>query len=157
MTAVRSDLIASAILPCSHWQGVLRIAHNNLLPQCLPTMKQMRIITVTGMQLTGKWFYNWTKVLACKYKKKRRKTSVLGNHKIYSRTHNYLQVDTEGYTEASYLLTHNKRRESLGHVIIIAGISPEHTNSIDSFLSEHLFFISCQDEPCLATSQIWCQ
>lgn len=74
------------------------------------------------MQLTGKWFYNWTKGLICKYEKEE-KTLVLGNHKVYSRAHNYQQVDTEGYTEAFYLLTHNERQESLGHIIIITGIS----------------------------------
>lgn len=80
----------------------------------------MFIYNETKMQLTGKRFLQPNRSCGLQIQK-RRKTSVLGNHKIYSRTHNYLQVDNKGYAEASYLLTHNKRRESLGRVIIIAG------------------------------------
>lgn len=66
----------------------------------------MRIINVTERDAThGPVVLQLKKVVVYKYKKKR-KTSVLGNHRVYLRSHNYLQGDTEGYTEASYLLTH---------------------------------------------------
>lgn len=112
---------------------VLPKAPNNLLglSLCFSTIKQTRIINVA--EKCKSWASGFTT------EKKMRKTSVLGNHRICLMSHNYLQGDTEGYTEASNLPIHNRRRESLDRVIVIASNSPG-IHSIDSFLTEHLFF-----------------
>lgn len=136
MTTVAStglfDFTASAIPPCG----------NSL---CFSTIEQMRIINVKEMQFTGQWFYKWTKVLVCRYKKE-------GKHQCLETTRS-----TQGHTiickwilkvalEASYVLTHNRRRESLGHVIIITGISLN-TQTASTYIWQRIFFLSGQSLP----------